>query len=590
MQRLYFFILLLLPTFLFAQNEQLALNYIDSGEYEKAITILETSSQKNNQFYSDKLLFCYQQLKQYDKALSLIQNKKKTSNLPSLLVDEGYIYQLQSKQDLANKKYQEALNAINENANYAYNLGNVFEKKSLLEWALKSYELGQKVNPNLNFDYQVALLNGQLGDLNGMINKLLDYSFANQNNTVMVQNYMSRFLIETASDSFIDGLKKNLILRTQKSQDVYWNEFLSWFYVQQKEFGKAFIQEKAVFKREANNIENIIALGEMAVDNNQTDAAQSIYEFIIENNQDIGLQVYAYQALMKLKIAYAEEKDYATIKAELDKLITDFGINENTVDLQLLVAHFYCFNLGLPKEATNLLDQTLALNLNTRNSAKVKLELADILLYNEKFNQAILYYVQVEDNMKNDEMAHEASMKMAKANYYKNDFDWALQQVKVLKQSSSLLIANDALELFLLIQDNSVEDSLRLALKDFSKADFKLYQHKKREALQDFKTILAKHKGNSIEDETLYKIAKIEENFKNYNEALKNYNTIIESFSDSVLIDEALFFSAEIYRTIFNDNEKAKQLYEKIIFNHQDSIYFTEARRQYRILRGDTNI
>ena len=34
---------------------------------------------------------------------------------------------------------------------------------------------------------------------------------------------------------------------------------------------------------------------------------------------------------------------------------------------------------------------------------------------------------------------------MAKANYYKNDFDWALQQVKVLKQSSSLLIANDAL-------------------------------------------------------------------------------------------------------------------------------------------------
>ncbi|WP_227658674.1 tetratricopeptide repeat protein [Flavobacterium haoranii] len=88
----------------------------------------------------------------------------------------------------------------------------------------------------------------------------------------------------------------------------------------------------------------------------------------------------------------------------------------------------------------------------------------------------------------------------------------------------------------------------------------------------------------------MYKIAKIEENFKNYNEALKNYNTIIESFNDSVLIDEALFFSAEIYRTIFNENDKAKQLYEKIIFNHQDSIYFTEARRQYRILRGDTNI
>jgi hypothetical protein len=33
--------------------------------------------------------------------------------------------------------------------------------------------------------------------------------------------------------------------------------------------------------------------------------------------------------------------------------------------------------------------------------------------------------------------------------------------------------------------------------------------------------------------------------------------------------------------------EKAKLLYEKIIFNHQDSIYFVEARKEYRQLRGD---
>jgi hypothetical protein len=31
-------------------------------------------------------------------------------------------------------------------------------------------------------------------------------------------------------------------------------------------------------------------------------------------------------------------------------------------------------------------------------------------------------------------------------------------------------------------------------------------------------------------------------------------------------------------------------LYEKLIFNHQDSIYFVEARRKFRELRGDTNL
>jgi hypothetical protein len=34
--------------------------------------------------------------------------------------------------------------------------------------------------------------------------------------------------------------------------------------------------------------------------------------------------------------------------------------------------------------------------------------------------------------------------------------------------------------------------------------------------------------------------------------------------------------------------EKAKELYEKIIFNHQDSIFFVEARKEFRMLRGDT--
>ena len=56
-------------------------------------------------------------------------------------------------------------------------------KKHLLEWAIKAYEVGKLGNPNLNFDYQVALLNGQMGNLDLMVEKLLDYSFSNQNNT-----------------------------------------------------------------------------------------------------------------------------------------------------------------------------------------------------------------------------------------------------------------------------------------------------------------------------------------------------------------------------------------------------------------------
>ena len=55
------------------------------------------------------------------------------------------------------------------------------------------------------------------------------------------------------------------------------------------------------------------------------------------------------------------------------------------------------------------------------------------------------------------------------------------------------------------------------------------------------------------------------------------------------LADDAYFYLAELYQTSLKllPIEKAKLNYETIIFNHEDSIHFVAARKQYRILRGD---
>jgi tetratricopeptide (TPR) repeat protein len=590
LRKIVFFMLFLSPFWVSAQNEQLAFNYIDAGEYEKAVTILEEVYSKNKLLHLDKLLYCYQQLEQHDKALKFINELKPKNNNPTLLVEEGYIYQLQKKQSEADKKYQEALNEIDKNANFAYNLGSIFERKVLLDWALKAYENGQKANPNLNFDYQIAMIQGQLGNLEVMLNKLLDYGFNTPDGTPMVQNQLTRFLMDDTDGSFATTIRKNLLLRTQKSQDVYWNQFLSWFFVQQKEYGKAFIQEKAVYKRNPESFYNIVTLGSMAMEEKQFDDAKLILEFVLENTQDLDLQMKAHHYLLSMEMESATSKEYPAIDLKLQELLKKYGISPYSLDLQTLSAHFKTFYLNQSKLGIELLQNSLKLPLNTREQAKVKMELADIMVYDEKFNQAILYYAQVEDNLKNDVLAHEASLKLAKANFYKKDFDWTLQQVKVLKQSPSLLIANDAVEMFLLIQDNSAEDSLRVALQSYVTADLKLYQNKKEEALQLFLTILQKHKGESIEEGTLFKVGKIYEEKGDFNKALTHYQNILDNHKDGIYKDEALYFSAEIYRKHLLDNEKAKALYEKVVLEHPDSLYYTESRKQYRTLRGDTTI
>lgn len=573
-----------------AQNEQLALQYFDDGEFEKALTIFEENAQKqpSNYFFFQKIIECQQQLKQYNKAEENILKRKEKYNQPILLVELGYNFQLQKNEIKAKNQYDLALLEVEKQANHAYQIASSFEKKVLLDWAIKTYETAQKVNPNLNFDYQTALLQGQLGNLDLMLEKLLEYGYKNQENTALIQNQLSRYLMDDSEGTFAAEIRKSLLLKTQKSSDVYWNQSLSWFFVQQKEYGKAFIQEKAVYKRNPESFYNIITLARLAIEEKQNEEAKTILTFVLENTQDIDLQMQAHHFLVSMEIETASQKEYLTIDLKLQELLQKYGISPYSLELQLLTANFQTFYLQQPELGKQVLQNALKLPLNIRDQSKVKMELADIMVYDEKFNQAILYYAQVEENLKNDVLAHEASLKLAKANFYKKDFDWTLQQVKNLKQSSSLLIANDAIELFLLIQDNSAEDSLRIALQSYAKADFQLYQKKNEDALQSFLNILEKHKGESIEDETLLKIATIYQQKKEFTKALSYYQNILDHHKEGIYKDEALFFSAEIYRKHLLDNNKAKPLYEKIVLEHPDSLFYTESRKQYRILRGDS--
>ena len=573
----------------FSQNELLAQNYFDKGEFDKATSMYEELDKKQpgNFYFTQKLVSCYQGLKQFDKAEKLLLSKKEKSNQPNFFVELGYNAQLQKNQTKADSYYKKAIDAVEFQPNYAYQIGQAFEQKSLLQQAYNTYGIGQKANSSMNFDYQMALLQGQMGNLDVMVVKLLDYSYSNVNSTLNVQNQLVLFMQDDAENVFANSLKKELLLRTQKTQDIYWNQFLSWLYVNQKEYNKAFIQEKSIYKRNPESFDDIIQLAQICVNEKDNETAQAIFQFILQNTTDESTILNAQYFLLKNEIANAKLENYPAIQSKFDTLLTQFGESPFSVDLQILAAHFKAFYQNDFENSKLLLDKMMEMPLNVRQKAKVKMELADVLVYNEKFNQAIIYYAQIQNDLPNDEFSHEASMRMAKTSFFKKDFDWAKKQAKELKQASTQLIANDAVELFLLISDNEVEDSLKVALQDFSKADLLEYQNKPKEALEAFLQILVKHKGQSIEAGTLYKVGRNYEKLGNFAKAITYYQILLDNHKDGIYIDEALFYSAEIYKKQLNELEKAKNLYEKVVLEHPDSIYFTEARKQYRALRGD---
>ena len=573
----------------FAQDDILAAEYFKNGEFEKALVSYQNLVKKNktNRTYILKLVKTHQQLEQYEAAKNLLEDVIIKTNFSPFLVELGYNYGLQNDSINAKLNYEKALATIDESPNNSFIIGRAFESLSLLEQAILTYEKAMELKPELNFNMQLARIYGEQGNVEKMFNSYINFSEINESYINVIKREFSAFITENKDNENNIALKKILLKKIQSSPNLLWNEMLSWLFIQQKEYNKSFAQEKAIYKRELESLDRIEELANIAYNKKQYDISKEVFQFIVDNTQEIDSKLKAHYSLIQIDTELASKNDYKTIaKAYLD-LFSEFGEEDRTLDLQISYAHFLAFYQNDTKEAISVLKNSLKLPLSQYREAQVKLELGDILVLEEKFNEALIYYTQIQRSLKNSTISQLARFKVAKTSYYKGDFKWAESQLKILKSSTSQLTANDALDLKLLISDNKQEDSLQVALKKYAKADLLAFQNKKEQAITLLNSILENHKTETIIPQALLKQAQLFEDKKAYEKAKVNYERIIRDYKEGILIDDALYALAELYNNHLAQPEEAKKLYENIIFNHSDSIYFVEARNKFRSLRGD---
>ena len=112
--RILVFILLIIitTTSVYAQNEALAKNYFEQGEYEKALAIYDKLYDRNpNRFdFFIALVEVNQQLENFTASEKLLQEKLNNRLVnPQLYVELGYNYSLQQKDSLAALNYDKAI-------------------------------------------------------------------------------------------------------------------------------------------------------------------------------------------------------------------------------------------------------------------------------------------------------------------------------------------------------------------------------------------------------------------------------------------------------------------------------------------------
>ena len=543
------------------------------------------------------MIQCELGLKQYDEAEKFVKRQaKKNPEESSYNVMLGYIYKSKGDTSKARQVFINTIEKLSSDQSKYLSLGASFEQYQYYDMAIATYKKGQKeLGRQYSFRNELANVFFYTRDYKNMFEEYLALLEEDENFMSMVEARIQALIINDTDNNLRDILKEKLITRIQKRPDyVPFAELLVWIFTQEKDFGAALVQAKAIDLRNKETGDRVFSLGETAAENTDYTVASDCFQYVIDKGKLNPL----YEDARSLLLITLNKKiltnpghttaDVLNLEKLLDEAITELGVTPKTTSLLIAKAHLQAFYLKKDSSAIKLLEDALEIKtLPLVNKSDIRMELGDIYLYTDDVWEANLVYAKLESDREGSPIAHEAKFRRARIAYFVGDFEWAGALLSVLKAATSKLTSNDAFELSLLLSDNMQDDTVFTALQMFARADFLSYKNNDSLALITYDSIPKLFPGNQLEDEILMRKSNIYIKHEKFDLAASNLQQVVDRFSSEIYADDAIFTLAGLYETVLNDKQKAMDLYKKLITDFTNSVFVIEARVKYRQLRGD---
>ncbi|GAA5033911.1 hypothetical protein GCM10011506_26730 [Marivirga lumbricoides] len=574
----------------------LANEYYQQGELDKALTLYEKLAKKpQNVFYIHNSYLELLEIKQLNKQAEKYLKQVVADFSTNIRFDVDIIdFYLKNNDTIMAEKYYEQLeNKVTDQLGLLQSAAQYMHNKQHDEYTEKLYLAArEKMRDPTAFSIQLANLYRYTNQKDKMIREFMVYAQERPTNIRYVKNMLQLSLTEEEDlHSFINFLMENI--QKNADQDLY-GDLLIWANLQVKNFYGAFIQARAIDKRAGLQGENSLEIGQIAYENEAYDIAEKVFQFISDTYPDSRNYIFAKQMLIQSKEKIIKESlpvDTAAIRSLVkayDQLIDQMGLSLRTLEPYRQKALLHAFYLQEPEKAATILQEIINFyNADPSLIAQAKLDLGDIYIILEQPWESVLLYYQVEKANKNSQLGEDAKLRNAKLSFFKGEFELAQEHLDILKNATRKEIANDAMDLSILIKNNTILDSTQKALRAYASVDLLLYQNKRDEAVQKLNEMLIEFSEHPIKDDALKLLAKIKTEQGKYQEAIDNLDEIVNEMPYDILTDDALFEMATIYEQYLKDEAKAKALYQQLLTDFPGSIYVAEARKRFRSLRGD---
>jgi len=588
--------ILLMSNISSAQTDmELAEYYYNNGSYEQALLYLGGIYKKNR---TNKVYTMYYEsllaMDQFNEAEKLVKQRIKRMHINSksaAYVDLGSLYQRFDMVDDAKEAFEKALELLQPGKGAAVRLANAFIALDELDLAYDTYIKAIDLGTN-DFHFELANLQGMRGDYAGMVQSFLELLAQKATYINTVQSSLNRNLRLQTDPQHAEMVRTELLKAVKRyPENSVYPEMLVWFFTQEKDFSSAYIHAKSLDLRLNGVGERLMTLGNTAAANGDIDAAMECFEYVAGKGSDSPYFFIARNEVLQVRLnelmseVPADLEKLAELEQEYTQSLNNLGIKAETAIMVKDHAHLLAFYLGSTEQAIENLNELLTLpGLNNRVAAVCKLELGDIYVLDDLVWDASLIFSQVILDFKDDPLGHDAKYRNARISYYTGDFTWAQTQLDALKASTSKLIANDAIDLSLLITDNFNLDTITEPMEMYARADLLMTQRRFDEAVQTLDSISFGYPGHALEDEILMVKGDIAIESGNIEEAIQFYKEILDLHFDDITGDDALYKLALIYDERLGDLQKAEELYSKLLFDFSGSLYTVQARKRFREL------
>lgn len=571
-----------------SQDGRKALDLIKYKDYAKAEQYLDTLFTQDIKTYFDATYKVKIELFKYEEAIEVCKKAQKEDTKESkYYFFEGKSYNFIQDSLNASKAWAKANKTAKNNFPQIDFL--IKKYKELYKWGqiISLYQLSNEPK-----QHEKEYLNALLQSKN--LTQATEYIIKSVNENDDYMKYV--FVIEPFKEDkkVMRKFEKSIYSQLSKNPNSdKWNEICIWSALLVKDYEYALTLSKAYHKRNPSKISKVWEISSTSLNQEDYETSLNGYKYIhkVEKNKNQKARSLYYA----MNSMYLQLEGQNSIDSSLiDKLETEFvyyydSFNQfNVVDANRLYADFLFKYKSNIDSAISVTDYLLSYpRTQGINRSHVKMSKADYLLAKGEIWEASLLYGQVGKTEKDNPLGELARFKNSKVFYYSGDYDLAEELLSILKSSTTELIANDALNLAVFIQENRDGDTFELAMKEVSQAELFLYQKKVNEAFEKLNFLLSIYPNSKLVDDVLLLKAQYYSESRLYSQAINDYDKIIANHKASILVDRAMMEKAVILEDKLDKPDEAKKIYLKLMTDYQDSVFIVEARKRYRAMNAE---